>query len=185
MGSATLWETKYDLNPFSETITPFNMGKIISFRSRIKPITPNNMRFPQEKSTVSVLFKDNETYFGNGNDFQEDFLGTIDIQEGIAAREWVYTVDDLVIRSVKDTFMHADKVDSIYGHTEKSVFSLLVFISVSKYDDRLAEQLAAYEIELEDRFTWVTFDFHYVPVALGHDSIITEQDACYFKREWL
>lgn len=190
MASATILAAREDSvqDSVSETITPFNMDKIRELRHLTKPIVPNDMgvKFAHLKSNVSVLFKPAATYpyFEDGSDLQENFLGTINKQVVIAAREWVYTVNDVVIRSVKDTFIRSDKVDSIYGHVGNKVFSLLVFIRVSKYDDCLAEQLATYEIELEDRFAWATFEFHYVPIALGHDSVITKQDTCYFKRNY-
>lgn len=188
MTSATIWVTREDSlhNSASDTITPFAMGGISETSSWMRPkrLTDVGLKFPHPEANVSVLFKSaaSYSYIESGNDLQGDFLGTIDKQVEIAAREWVYTVDDFVIRSVKDTFIRTDKVDSIYGHMENKVFSLLVFISVAKYDDSLAEQLATYEIELEDRFTWATFEYHYVPTALDHDSLISNKDTCYFKR---
>lgn len=189
MTNSTLWaisEENVLHNSVSDTITQLAMGSITDLSSwaKTKRKTDESLRFPHKKANVSVLIKPapSYSYLGDGNDLQEDFLGTID-KSGIASRKWVYVMNDVVIRSVIDTFMQADKVDSIYGHVENKVFSLLVFISVSKYDDRLAVQMATYEIDIEDRYTWATFEFHYVPVAFGHDSVITEKDIRYFKRD--
>lgn len=140
-------------------------------------------KFAHLESNFSVMIEwmDSYSYTDGANELQLDFLGTID-EIGVASRKRVCTVENNITKSVIDTFKQADKVASIYGHDENEKFSFLVFINVSKYDASLAVQLATYAVELEDRFTSATFEYHYIPIALGYDSILNKEDKCYYKR---